>query len=118
VEKMPEKVPEVAPAPVVVEEVRPEIKEETKDMASKPAVENPSPTEVRSAPPDAAAAPVGQDMVVDRGDTIDKLSRRVYGRSNDRVLGIIQKNNPAIKNPNRILPGQEIIFPPLPDSPQ
>jgi nucleoid-associated protein YgaU len=128
VEKKPEKVPAVAPgpvplapekpaAPVVVEEVRPEIKEEKKEVPSEPALGRPHPTEMRAGPPETAALPTGQDIVVERGDTLDKLSKKVYGRSNERVIGLIQKNNPAIRDPDFILPGQKLIFPPLPETP-
>jgi general secretion pathway protein A len=105
-------------APVAVEEVKAEIKEEKKEMPPAPAVERPSPAEVRAGPPEIKAEPAGQTIVVERGDTLGKLSIRVYGRSSDRVLELIQKNNPAIKDPDRILPGQKLFFPPIPDSPQ
>jgi len=108
-------VPEKQP-PVVVEEVKAEVKEEKKETISEPAVEKPSSAEVRAGPPETEAEPAGQNIVVEWGDTLDKLSRRVYGRSNERVIDVIQKNNPAIRDPDFILPGQEIIFPPIPDS--
>ena len=60
----------------------------------------------------------GQTIVVRQGDTLGKLSSKVYGRSNERLLGIIQENNPDIRNPNFILPGQKLIFPPLPETQQ
>jgi nucleoid-associated protein YgaU len=81
-------------------------------------VERPSPTDVRAGPPEIKAEPAGQTIVVERGDTLGKLSSRIYGRSNDRVLEIIQKNNPTIKDPDRILPGQKLHFPPLPEAQQ
>jgi len=98
---------------VVVEEV----KVEKKEMPSEPSMERPGPVEVRAGPPEIQAEPEGQTIVVERGDTLEKLSNRVYGRSNERILGIIQKNNPAITDPDFILPGQKVIFPPLPGSP-
>jgi len=86
-------------------------------MPSEPSMERPGPVEVRAGPPEIQAEPEGQTIVVERGDTLEKLSNRVYGRSNERLLGMIQKNNPAITNPDFILPGQKVIFPPLPGSP-
>jgi LysM repeat protein len=103
-------------SPVVVEAVKPEIKEEKKEVPSPPAVERPNPPEVRAGPPEIRAEPAGQTIVVERGDTIGKLSSRIYGRSNDRILELIQKNNPTIRDPDLILPGQKLFFPPLPEA--
>jgi type II secretory pathway predicted ATPase ExeA/phage tail protein X len=126
-EKMPEKVPEASvapvspasekPAPVIVEEVKLEVKEEKKDLPSEPAVERPNPAEGRAGPPETEAGSAGRTIVVERGDTLGKLSSRVYGRSTVRILTEIVKNNPDLKDPDRIRPGQEIIFPQLPGSP-
>ncbi len=58
----------------------------------------------------------GKMFVVERGDTLSKLSIKAYGRTNDRVLELIQKSNPRIRDPDLILPGQKVIFPPLPES--
>jgi nucleoid-associated protein YgaU len=73
---------------------------------------------VRAGPSEVQAEPAWQTIVVERGDTLGKLSSRVYGRSNDRVLDLIQKNNPGIRDPDLILPGQKLFFPPIPDSQQ
>jgi len=56
-------------------------------------------------------------VVVERGDTLGKLSVRVYGRMSERLIELIQKNNPGIRDPDHILTGQKVLFPPLPDSP-
>jgi general secretion pathway protein A len=123
-EKKPEEVAVVDTSPPVpekplpvVEEVKIEV-EEKKETRSEPALERPSPTEVRAGPAQVPAEPAGQTIVVERGDTLGRLSSRVYGRSNERVIGIIQKNNPTIKDPDFILPGQKVIFPPLPEAQQ
>jgi nucleoid-associated protein YgaU len=105
-------------SPVVVEAVKPEIKEEKKEMPSPPAVERPNPPEVRTGPPEIRAESAGRTIVVERGDTLAKLSSRVYGRSNERVLEMIQKSNPHITDPDFILPGQKLVFPPLPETGQ
>jgi general secretion pathway protein A len=114
-----------APAPVpsapakqqaVVEAVKARVKEEKKEMASEPVLEKIVSSEVRAGPPEVKPEPAGQTIVVERGDTLGKLSSKVYGRSNDRVLEIIQKNNPNIRDPDLILPGQKLRFPPLPEA--
>ena len=116
----PEPVPSVQgkQPPVVAEEVKAEVKDEREEMPSEPSMERSVPVEVRAGPPEIQAEPEGQTIVVERGDTLEKLSNRVYGRSNERLLSIIQKNNPDIRDPDFILPGQKVIFPPLPGSQQ
>jgi len=71
---------------------------------------------VRADPPEVRTEPAGKTIVVERGDTLLGLSSRVYGRTNERILGIIQKSNPIIRDPDLIVPGQKLVFPPLPDS--
>jgi len=103
--------------PPVVEEVKAEVEEGKEDMASDASLEKIGPSEMRARPPEITAEPAGQTIVVERGDTLGKLSIRVYSRSNERVLEMIQKNNPTIRDPDLILPGQKLHFPPIPDSP-
>ena len=57
-------------------------------------------------------------IIVERGDSLSKLSSRVYGRSDDWVLELIQKKNPSIRDLDLIFPGQEFIFPSLPERQQ
>ncbi len=45
------------------------------------------------------------------GDTLIKLSREVYGRSDERTLRLIQKNNPQVVNPDVIHAGGMLTFP-------
>jgi general secretion pathway protein A len=104
-------------SPVVVEEVKPEIKEEKKDIPSEPALERLDLNDVRAGPPEITAEPAGQTIVIERGDTLGKLAARVYGRSNGRILAEIQKTNPEISDFDHIVPGQQLHFPALPDSP-
>ena len=47
------------------------------------------------------------------GDTLTELATTVYGYANEDILTLIQKNNPEIKNVNRIEVGHEIHFPRL-----
>jgi len=103
--------------PPVVEEV--EIELEVKQAKpSEPALERLDPSEARAGPSEIRAEPAGQTIVVERGDTLGKLSSRLYGRSSERLLEIIKKNNPSITDPDLILPGQKLFFPPIPDSQQ
>jgi phage tail protein X len=55
----------------------------------------------------------GQIVIVKGGDTVERLARRIYGRVDDGILALVQKHNPSIRNLNFILPGQELVFPPL-----
>jgi len=102
---------------LVVEQVKPELTANAA-IPSAPAAEKPGSSDARAGPTEGPGQPAGQTIVVERGDTLGKLSSRVYGRSNERVLDLIRKNNPAITDPDLILPGQKLFFPPLQDSQQ
>jgi nucleoid-associated protein YgaU len=52
--------------------------------------------------------------IVEQGDTLTKLSEDVYGRSDTKLIKIIQENNPQIANPNLIVTGSKIVFPEVP----
>jgi len=47
------------------------------------------------------------------GDTLIKLSREVYGKSDERILRLIQKSNPQVVNPDVIHAGSMLTFPRL-----
>ncbi len=47
------------------------------------------------------------------GDTLIKLSREIYGKSDDRILRLIQKSNPEVVNPDIIHAGSMLTFPRL-----
>lgn len=73
-------------------------------------------------PGDAAAPPsivekraeaVKKSIV--HGDTLIKLSREVYGKSDERILRLIQKSNPQVVNPDVIHVGGMLTFPRLSD---
>jgi general secretion pathway protein A len=98
--------------PPLVEEVEIEL-EVKQPRPSEPTLETRGPSGVRAGPSELRAELAGQTIVVERGDTLGKLSSRVYGRSNERVLEIIQKNNPSLRDPDLILPGQKLFFPPI-----
>jgi nucleoid-associated protein YgaU len=100
----------------VVEEVKVQVEE--KKLSQPPAQERAGPSEMKPGPSAVQAEPAAQTIVVERGDTLAKLSSRIYGRSNERVLELIRKNNPGIRDLDLILPGQKLIFPPLPEGQQ
>lgn len=49
---------------------------------------------------------------VKRGDTLNKLSEDVYGRTDGSLTKVIQEKNPQIVDPNLIITGSKIVFPP------
>ncbi len=66
----------------------------------------------------ATTAP-GQEVVqtkktVVRGDTLIKLTNEIYGKSDNKTIGLVKEKNPQITNPDIIHEGSTIIFPDLP----
>lgn len=79
----------------------------------------PASTEVASASAepvasDAVTAPalknVDTSVIIRRGDSLWRISRRIYGRG-VRYSTIYLANKDAVKNPNRIWPGQVMMIP-------
>jgi general secretion pathway protein A len=58
----------------------------------------------------------GEIIIVQEGDTLDKLAKRIYGRSDEKIWEMIQKSNPDIRDVDFIRPSQRLIFPPLDES--
>jgi phage tail protein X len=56
---------------------------------------------------------VGETVTVQVGDTLDNLSKRIYGRSDETIWEMVQKSNPDIRNVDSIRPGQQVYFPVL-----
>jgi general secretion pathway protein A len=54
--------------------------------------------------------------IVKKDDTLFRMTVRVYGFSNDRVINFVKRNNPAIKDISHIEEGSTIVFPPLDES--
>lgn len=54
-----------------------------------------------------------KSVIAKPGDTVIQLAANVYGRADEKILNLIQKYNPEIKDIDWIDVGQEIIFPPL-----
>jgi general secretion pathway protein A len=54
----------------------------------------------------------GKVILVKKGDTLFRLARGVYGSHfNQEILRRVLEVNSFISNPNKILPGQKIVFP-------
>jgi type II secretory pathway predicted ATPase ExeA/phage tail protein X len=53
----------------------------------------------------------GKTIIVQDGDTLDKLAKKIYGRSDERIWEMIQKSNPDIRDVDFIRPGQRLYFP-------
>jgi nucleoid-associated protein YgaU len=79
----------------------------------------PASTEVAVAPAesaaqDAATAPalkkVDTSVIIRRGDSLWRISKRIYGRG-VRYSTIYLANKESVKNPNRIWPGQVMMIP-------
>jgi general secretion pathway protein A len=76
-----------------------------------PRLESSSPTPETSEPASAVPATV---RTVKRGDQIVKMALEVYGSSNGAVLDWIKKNNPQLRDINRLDVGMQLTLPPLP----
>ena len=53
---------------------------------------------------------------VKRGDLIGRVALEVYGSANSAVLDWIRKNNPQLRDLNRVEAGTQLTLPPLPAS--
>jgi len=56
--------------------------------------------------------PAFASRVVERGDTLARLIKDVYGRVDARLIRLVKKANPDINNENLIIEGGRIVFPP------
>jgi general secretion pathway protein A len=83
-----------------------------------PAVpESPPPLAVSPpAPETSESAPTGPVTVrtVKRGDLVGRVALEVYGSANSAVLDWIRKNNPQLRDINRVEAGTQLTLPPLP----
>jgi len=52
-----------------------------------------------------------QTYTIKKGDTLDRLVRARYGRANPKRIQQVLKQNPHIKGPKQLYPGQQITFP-------
>jgi nucleoid-associated protein YgaU len=88
--------------------------EETAAAAEPSAADKPAANADAPAAQDAATAPalqkVDTSVIIRRGDSLWRISRRIYGRG-VRYSTIYLANKDAVKNPNRIWPGQVMMIP-------
>jgi len=54
-----------------------------------------------------------EKVVVNQGDGIWQLCREVYGTVDTQIVAFVMEANPHIQDPNELIVGDEIIFPPL-----
>ncbi len=59
----------------------------------------------------SSAAEVGQTVRVRKGDTISYLAFKIYGRYDPRMIDLLGRENPQIKDMDLIYAGQQIRFP-------
>ena len=52
-------------------------------------------------------------VIIQQGSTIQKIAADTYGSNKILGLDLIKDFNPQIQNLNRVLPGQDLILPPL-----
>ncbi len=76
---------------------------------SLPVEEKIEPVEKETKPVPRKSFPLTQ--VVEYGDSLFGLSKKIYGYTDDKLLARVKQKNPRIKDVNKILAGQEIIFP-------
>lgn len=78
-----------------------------------------APVATPSPPPGIVVAPVAElaeepasvSRLVKKGDTLARLTLDTYGYADKTVLEFVHKNNPGIRDINRIEVGEKIIFP-------
>ncbi len=63
--------------------------------------------------PDRVASPSPITKIMEKGDTLARLMKEVYGLADPATLHFVLKHNSHIVNVRKILPGQQIVFPPL-----
>jgi len=112
------------PAPYQTQELNP-IKEENKASIDKsdisqagqstPVKEETKPLEEKIIPkPSKTSSPVIR--TVKKGDSLFGLTKKIYGYADAKLVEGVQQNNPRIKDINKILIGEEIIFPEVSDN--
>ncbi len=60
----------------------------------------------------AAAAPAATFHTVERGDTLSAIAKKHYGNAN-KYMAIFEANQPLLKDPDKIYPGQVLRIPAL-----
>lgn len=105
--------PRPMPDPVAQAEASPPAQPATAEAFPPPAPqETPAQVQPEPAPPVAATTPpaVQGRYTVQKGDTLIKIARRFYNNP-AKWKDIWQANRDRIANPDRIMPGLEIVLP-------
>jgi len=61
---------------------------------------------------DKQPASAERSRLVRKGDTLANLVTQQYGMVNSELLQLVKRNNPGMTDPNKIIEGQKILFPP------
>jgi len=92
-----------------------QLKEGTHNLVVRPVKSQPSQTESVPRAEKVEVVPVSDDTfasrVVERGDTLARLIKDVYGHVDSRLIRMVKKANPSINNENLIIEGGRIVFP-------
>jgi len=86
----------------------PPIKEDVKPSVDSPEISQTDPSPIASDP-----VPTQTIRIVKKGDNLLRLTKKVYGYADDKLVEGVKQSNPRIKDINKILIGEEIIFPNL-----
>lgn len=73
-------------------------------------VDEPPPAAAAAAP--APAAPAATFYTVQSGDSLSKIAKAQYGDAS-KYMAIFEANQPMLKDPDKIYPGQSLRIPPL-----
>lgn len=87
-----------------------ERKKQEKQNVETPVIQNVAPPEEGNLIDKNTVGPL-KTITVERGDTLLALVAKVYGFADEKVLDLVQRNNPDLKDIDRIEIGQQIAFP-------
>jgi len=79
----------------------------------KPSSENPGLSQTDPSPIVSDPVPTQTIRIVKKGDNLLRLTKKVYGYADDKLVEGVKQINPRIKDINKILIGEEIVFPNL-----
>ncbi|SFH02515.1 LysM peptidoglycan-binding domain-containing protein [Methylobacterium gossipiicola] len=100
---------ETRPKPEVEAKAETKPKPEVEAKAEPQVAQKVDPTPRPDGPPAVFVPEIGTARIV-RGDSLWQISRRIYGRGT-RYTVIYDANQPQIRNPDRIFPGQIFVLP-------
>ena len=82
-----------------------------REEAMKPPMENPGLSQTDPSPIASDPVPTQTIRIVKKGDNLFRLTKKVYGYADDKLVEGVKQSNPRIKDINKILIGEEIVFP-------